>query len=133
VQNFRAKATTLMAAAREPERDDVARTVAVARLMMPDMNIQVPPNLNPYDLRLFLAAGINDWGGISPITRDFVNPEAPWPQLTVLHGTCTAEGFTLAPRLPIYREYLGRAGFLHPDLRAAVAAFPSAQGATDAV
>jgi FO synthase len=133
VQNFRAKATTLMAAAREPERDDVARTIAVARLMMPDMNIQVPPNLNPYDLRLFLAAGINDWGGISPVTRDFVNPEAPWPQLTVLRSTCETEGFTLAPRLPIYHEYLGRPGFLHPDLHAAVAALPTGQGVTDAL
>lgn len=129
VQNFRAKATTLMAAAREPGRDDVARTIAVARLMMPEMNIQVPPNLNPYDLRVFLAAGINDWGGISPVTRDFVNPEAPWPQLTVLQQTCAAEGFTLAPRLPIYSAYVDRPGFLHPDLRAAVARFPAGQGA----
>lgn len=133
VQNFRAKATTLMAAAREPERDDVARTLAVARLMMPDMNIQVPPNLNPYDLRLFLAAGINDWGGISPVTRDFVNPEAPWPQLTVLEATCAAEGFTLVPRLPIYREYVDRPGFLHRDLQATVAAFPVGQGAAHVV
>lgn len=133
VQNFRAKATTLMAAAREPTRDDVARTIAVTRLMMPEMNVQVPPNLNPYDLRLFLAAGINDWGGISPVTRDFVNPEAPWPQLTVLQSTCAAEGFTLAPRLPIYREYVDRPGFLHPGMRATVSAFPVGQGATHVV
>src|SRR6185436_11219454 len=97
--------------------------IAVARLMMPEMNIQVPPNLNPYDLRLFLSAGINDWGGISPVTRDFVNPEAPWPQLTVLQSTCAAEGFTLTPRLPIYREYIDRPGFLHPDMRATIATF----------
>ena len=84
VQNFRAKPTTRMAAAPEPTSLDTARTIAVARLMLPDMNIQAPPNLSPYDHRLFLAAGINDWGGISPLTLDYVNPEAPWPQVTAL-------------------------------------------------
>ena len=70
-----------MAAAPEPTSLDTARTIAVARLMLPEMNIQAPPNLSPYDHRLFLAAGINDWGGISPMTRDYVNPEAPWPAI----------------------------------------------------
>jgi len=105
VQNFRAKASTRMAAQPEPESYEVAAAVAVARLMMPTMNLQVPPNLNPYDLKLFLAAGINDWGGISPLTLDFVNPEAPWPQIESLAATCTAEGFDLRPRLPVYEEY----------------------------
>ncbi len=117
IQNFRAKPTTRMAAAPEPESEDVARTIAVARLMLPDMNLQAPPNLSPYDHRLFLGAGINDWGGISPLTRDFVNPEAPWPQIAALGETCRAEGFMLTPRLPVYDEYLTRPGFVEDDLR----------------
>jgi 7,8-didemethyl-8-hydroxy-5-deazariboflavin synthase CofG subunit len=122
VQNFRAKPSTRMASADEPTSLDTARTIAVARLMLPDMNIQAPPNLSPYDHRRFLAAGINDWGGISPLTRDYVNPEAPWPLVESLTRTCAEEGFRLAPRLPIYAEYIDRPGFLDPSLHARVAA-----------
>ena len=122
VQNFRAKPTTRMASAPEPTSLDTARTIAVARLMLPDVNLQAPPNLSPYDHRVFLAAGINDWGGISPLTLDYVNPEAPWPQVQALARTCAEEGLTLAPRLPIYSEYVERTGFLDPSLRACVAA-----------
>src|SRR5215472_5251671 len=129
VQNFRAKPTTRMATAPEPSSLDTARTIAVARLMLPDMNIQAPPNLSPYDHRLFLTAGINDWGGISPLTLDYVNPEAPWPQVEALARTCAEEGFGLAPRLPIYPEYVDRPGFLEPSLRARVAAHLPAEGA----
>lgn len=121
IQNFRAKPTTVMAAHPEPETVDIALTIAVARLMLPDMNIQAPPNLSPYDHRLFLAAGINDWGGISPLTPDYVNPEAPWPHITTLAETCRTEGFLLRPRLPLYAEYLDRPGFLEPALRPIVA------------
>jgi FO synthase len=121
VQNFRAKPGTAMAARPEPESLDIARTIAVARLMLGDMNIQAPPNLSPYDHRLFLAAGINDWGGVSPLTPDYVNPEAPWPHVAALAETCGAEGFTLRPRLPIYAEYVGRAGFLERRLQPLVA------------
>jgi FO synthase len=117
VQNFRAKPSTRMASAPEPESAEMARTLAVARLMMPAMNIQAPPNLSPLDHRLFLAAGINDWGGISPLTLDYVNPEAPWPQVQALAETCRAEGFTLAPRLPGYDEYVERPGWLDEGLR----------------
>jgi FO synthase len=120
IQNFRAKPTTSMAGRPEPSSVDVAKTIAVARLMLRDMNIQAPPNLSPYDHRLFLGAGINDWGGISPLTPDYVNPEAPWPHLRALEETCRAEGFTLRPRLPIYAEYVDRPGFLDPSLRSAV-------------
>lgn len=120
IQNFRAKPRTRMAGFHEPHEHDLARTVAVARLMLPEMNIQAPPNLSPYAHRLLLAAGINDWGGISPVTRDFVNPEAPWPQVEALRRTCAAAGYRLRPRLPIYPEYVDRPGFLHPELRAAV-------------
>lgn len=122
IQNFRAKPTTRMAAAPEPTSLDTARTIAVARLMLPELNIQAPPNLSPYDHRLFLNAGINDWGGISPVTLDYVNPEAPWPQVQALARTCAEEGFTLAPRLPIYGEYIDRPGFLDPSLRPRLAA-----------
>jgi FO synthase len=128
IQNFRAKPSTRMAGRPEPESYDIARTVAVARLLLPDMNIQVPPNLNPYDLRLFLAAGINDWGGISPLTLDYVNPEAPWPHLPVLERTCGEEGFRLAPRLPVYPEYVERPGFLDDSLRPALAALIESKG-----
>lgn len=117
IQNFRAKSTTRMASEPEPESCEMARAIAVARLMLPDMNIQAPPNLSPYDHRLFLAAGINDWGGISPLTVDFVNPEAPWPHLTTLRETCRSAGFTLAARPPVYPEYLDRPGFVEPEVR----------------
>jgi FO synthase len=121
IQNFRAKASTPMAARPEPESLETAQTIAVARLLLWDMNIQAPPNLSPYDHRLLLAAGINDWGGISPLTRDYVNPEAPWPHVATLAETCRGEGFVLQPRLPIYPEYVDRAGFLDPALRVPVA------------
>jgi FO synthase len=117
VQNFRAKSGTRMADAPEPESAEMARTIAVARLMLPAMNIPAPPNLSPLDHRLFLAAGINDWGGISPLTLDYVNPEAPWPQVQALAETCRAAGFALAPRLPVYAEYLERPGWLDEGLR----------------
>ena len=121
IQNFRAKPSTPMAGRPEPTTMEIARTIAVARLMLGDMNIQAPPNLSPYDHRILLAAGINDWGGISPLTPDYVNPEAPWPHVTALAETCRVEGFTLQPRLPIYREYVDRSGFLDAHLRAPVA------------
>ena len=81
------------------------------------MNIQVPPNLNPNDQRLLLRAGINDWGGISPVTRDYVNPEAAWPHLDALAQLCRDEGYTLRERLAIYEEYVERPDFLSARLR----------------
>jgi len=128
IQNFRAKPSTPMAGRPEPESLDIARTVAVARLMLGNMNIQAPPNLSPYDHRLLLAAGLNDWGGISPLTPDFVNPEAPWPHVAVLSETCRAEGFTLQPRLPIYAEYVGRPEFVAPELRPRLAERAAQEG-----
>jgi FO synthase len=117
VQNFRAKPTTRMAASPEPGSLDMARTIAVARLLLGDMNIQAPPNLSPRDHRLFIDAGINDWGGISPLTPDYVNPEAPWPHVAALADTCRAAGFTLVPRLPIYAAYVAHPDFLDPAMR----------------
>ncbi len=120
VQNFRAKDGIPMARTPEPTGGDVARAVAVARLVLGgEMNVQAPPNLNPDDHRLLLRAGINDWGGISPVTRDYVNPEAAWPQIPALAAICRAEGFTLGERLAIYPEY-ARPDFLDPRLAAPV-------------
>ena len=118
IQNFRAKPDTRMAGCAEPEALEIARTVAVARLLLGGkMNIQVPPNLNPKDHELMLRAGISDWGGISPLTRDYVNPEAAWPHLDALAETCRAAGFTLRERLAIYDEFIDGADFLPPALR----------------
>jgi FO synthase len=128
IQNFRAKPSTQMAAAPEPDSLDIAQTIAVARLMLGPINLQAPPNLSPYDHRLFLAAGINDWGGISPVTPDYVNPEAPWPHIAALADTCRTEGFRLHARLPIYAEYIERPAFLEPSLHAAVAQHAANRG-----
>ena len=118
VQNFRAKPEIPMADEPEPDDLEMARTVAAARLILgEDMNLQAPPNLSPNGHRLLLRAGINDWGGISPLTRDYVNPEAPWPHVARLAQTCAEEGYALRPRLPIYPEFVDRPGFLHPALR----------------
>jgi FO synthase len=120
IQNFRAKADTPLAGAPEPTAGEMARTVAVARLLLGgDMNVQAPPNLSPDDHRVLLRAGINDWGGISPVTRDYVNPEAPWPAVVALAATCAAEGFVLRERLAIYPEFV-RNEFLDPALAAPV-------------
>lgn len=121
IQNFRAKPTTAMVGRHEPDSLDIARTIAVARLMLGGMNIQAPPNLSPYDHRLLLAAGINDWGGISPLTPDYVNPEAPWPHIAALAETCRAQGFILQRRLPIYSEFIDRPGFLESSLHRLIA------------
>ncbi len=93
IQNFRAKPGTRMAQAPEPDLDDHLWTIAVARLIFgPEMNIQAPPNLNPEGLAQMIAAGINDWGGVSPVTPDHVNPEAPWPALDFLARHTAAAG-----------------------------------------
>jgi 7,8-didemethyl-8-hydroxy-5-deazariboflavin synthase CofG subunit len=106
VQNFRAKPYIPMAQSPEPTQSDMLRTIAVARLLMPNVNIQAPPNLNaPYYDEL-LDAGINDWGGISPLTPDYINPEKPWPHLEQLRLRTEAKGFQLRQRLPIYPEFL---------------------------
>ena len=107
VQNFRAKPGTKMAAAPEPSLDDLLWTARAAREVLgPDMHIQVPPNLSYDEFPRLLEAGIDDWGGISPVTLDHVNPEAPWPAIERLREATEAAGFALAPRLPIYPEYV---------------------------
>ncbi len=107
VQNFRAKPGTRMAAAPEPSMDELLRAVAVTRLACgPGPNVQAPPNLAPDEYSLLARAGINDWGGISPVTMDYVNPEAPWPQLRFLEAATRNAGSQLVPRLCVYPEYV---------------------------
>jgi FO synthase len=117
VQNFRAKSGTPMAAWPEPDRAEMLRTLAVARLLMPEMNIQAPPNLSDPHYADLLDAGINDWGGISPVTPDFINPEKPWPHLEQLQQRTEAKGFELRQRLPVYPEFAAQAA-KHGDLLA---------------
>jgi FO synthase len=109
VQNFRAKSGTPMARWPEPNRSDMLRTLAVARLLMPEMNIQAPPNLSDPHYADLLDGGINDWGGVSPLTPDFINPEKPWPQLAHLQQRTQAKGFELRRRLPVYPEFAEQA------------------------
>jgi 7,8-didemethyl-8-hydroxy-5-deazariboflavin synthase CofG subunit len=108
IQNFRVKPEIPMRHYPEPTRGEMLRTIAVARLLMPEMNIQAPPNLSDPDYPELLDAGINDWGGISPLTPDFINPERPWPHLRDLEQRTRAKGFELRQRLPVYPEFLSR-------------------------
>ena len=106
VQNFRAKADTLKRRDPEPTVQYFARIVAVTRWIFGGtMSVQVPPNLTE-DFGVYLDAGINDWGGVSPLTIDWVNPEAPWPHLEKLRAVTEAAGYELAPRLPVYPEFI---------------------------
>lgn len=109
VQNFRAKPGTPMSAWPEPDREDMLRTLAVTRLLMPRMNIQAPPNLSDPHYADLLDGGINDWGGISPLTPDFINPEKPWPYLDQLRQRTNEKGFQLRQRLPVYPEFVAQA------------------------
>lgn len=125
VQNFRAKTGIPMADSPEPSHGEMLRTAAVARLLMPTMNIQAPPNLSAPYYDDLLDAGINDWGGISPLTPDFINPERPWPHLEQLRLRTEEKGLVLQQRLPIYPEFIssviGKSGLLADKLRLAAA------------
>jgi FO synthase len=106
IQNFRAKPDTRMANAPEPDLNELLWTIAVARILFgAEMNIQAPPNLTPGEYGVLIEAGINDWGGISPVTLDHVNPEAPWPHLEALRRETASAGKILTARLPIYPAY----------------------------
>jgi 7,8-didemethyl-8-hydroxy-5-deazariboflavin synthase CofG subunit len=118
VQNFRAKPDIPMAHHIEPTMDDMLRTIAVARLILgPEMNVQAPPNLSYSDFPRLLDAGINDWGGISPVTKDHINPEAAWPQIAKLESETNRRGFVLRERLALYPEFLDREGFASSNVR----------------
>ncbi len=122
VQNFRAKPGTKMHDAPEPSMDDLCWTVAAARLIFgPSMSLQVPPNLYSGDITDLIRAGINDWGGVSPITPDHVNPEAPWPHLDRLAAETERAGFDLVERLTVYPQYIEqRNEWLSPELQGPV-------------
>jgi FO synthase len=122
VQNFRAKPDTRMRAAPDADLADLAATIAVTRLVLgPSARIQAPPNLIGEEYRLILAAGIDDWGGVSPLTPDHVNPERPWPQIDDLASQTAAGGFELSERLTIYPGYI-REPWLDPRVARHVAA-----------
>ncbi len=107
VQNFRAKPDTPMRSAGEPTEPDMVRAIAATRLVLGDrISVQAPPNLTPKTYGQYLDAGINDWGGVSPVTPDHVNPEMPWPAIDEIAQTCAARGFTLRQRLPVYPHYV---------------------------
>lgn len=129
IQNFRVKPTIPMGDQPEPTLEEMLRTIAVARLILgPSMNVQAPPNLTQ-DYGRLLDAGINDWGGISPLTRDFINPEAPWPHMEALRAVTGARGFVLRQRLPVYPEYIvGRDEYLPPQLAERIRASVDSEG-----
>ncbi|MGH9531981.1 MAG: 7,8-didemethyl-8-hydroxy-5-deazariboflavin synthase CofG [Terriglobales bacterium] len=123
VQNFRVKPQIPMAHWPEPSRGEMLRAVAVGRLVLGDMNLQAPPNLSAPDYEELLAAGINDWGGVSPLTPDYINPEAPWPHLADLERRTAAAGQRLRARLTVYPEFVpqvvARGGLLAQKVAAA--------------
>jgi FO synthase len=127
VQNFRAKPGTRMADAGEPSLDELLWTIAVARIILgPRAHLQAPPNLSYGDFPRLLDAGIDDWGGVSPVTIDHVNPEAPWPELELLRAGTESRELELAPRLPVYPEWNSGA-WIDPNV------MPSVLRASDAL
>ena len=129
IQNFRAKPGIPMRDAPEPPFEDLVRTLAVARLVLgPDVNLQAPPNLSPAVYPKLLAAGLNDWGGISPLTLDHINPERPWPLIPDLRRATESEGFAFRERLAVYPEFARRPEFVAEPLRPRVDALVDASG-----
>jgi len=107
LQNFEPKQDTRMKDHPSTPQQYFKRIVAIARIILPEMNIQIPPNLSPNNYNDFLDVGINDWGGISPLTLDYVNPEFSWPQINTLEKKCNDDGFELKARFPVYPEFVG--------------------------
>lgn len=131
VQNFRAKPDTLMRDHTEPPLDDMVSTIALARLILsPEISVQAPPNLADGDesLAQYIDAGLNDWGGVSPVTIDHVNPEAPWPHLEHLRDVTEASGYMLVPRLTVYPRYALDPDWVDRTVRAKVLAASDSEG-----
>jgi len=105
LQNFQPKPDTKMNDSPSAEEEYFKIVVALTRIIMPEMNIQIPPNLSPKSYQEFLSVGINDWGGVSPITPDYVNPEFSWPEIKKIEGNSHKAGFNLKARFPVYPEY----------------------------
>ena len=122
IQNFRAKPDIPMRGHPEPSLVDHARTIATARLMLPEVNLQAPPNLSDDRYPFLIQAGINDWGGISPLTRDFINPERPWPHIERLAERTAREGYELKERLSVYPEFAVNEKFLDESTASRVGA-----------
>ena len=121
IQNFRAKPGTKMADAPEPDLNDLRWAIAVARALFgPEISIQAPPNLSGEGFAALIEAGINDWGGVSPVTPDHVNPEARWPEVMRVRDGTAGQGKALAARLPVYPGYIFEAGWLDAAVRPAV-------------
>jgi FO synthase len=112
----------------EPSITDHARTIAVARLVLGRMNVQAPPNLSDDGYPFLLEAGINDWGGISPLTCDYINPEKPWPHIETLREQTSAAGFELRERLNVYPEYVRRDEFFCERVAARVRSMVDEKG-----
>jgi 7,8-didemethyl-8-hydroxy-5-deazariboflavin synthase CofG subunit len=106
LQNFHPKPKTSMSRHSTPEEDYFKMIVALCRIIMPNANIQIPPNLSPENYHEFLSVGINDWGGISPITSDYVNPEFSWPNIQNVEKKCNDTGFSFKARFPVYPEFI---------------------------
>lgn len=118
IQNFRTKPGIPMATHPDASLDEMLRTVAIARMILDgEINLQAPPNLSYADFPRLLEAGINDWGGISPVTRDFINPEADWPEIARLQSATRAAGLELRERLAIYPEFTRKPGFVSAEVR----------------
>ena len=130
IQNFRAKPATKRATAAEPDLDDLLWTIAVARIALgPAMNIQAPPNLSPGVYQRLVDAGLNDWGGVSPVTPDHVNPEAPWPAIVELAQRTADAGKLLVGRLPVYPAYVQSPDiWLAPEVATVVRRMADAEG-----
>jgi len=106
IQNFKPKVGIPMENYKEPSLIEMIKMVAVTKLLFPDVGIQVPPNLNHHNAQIFLMAGADDWGGLSPLTKDYVNPEAPWPEMEDLKNLTEEAGFVLKERLPVYDKFI---------------------------
>lgn len=108
IQNFKPKPGIPMESMKEPSLIEMIKMVAVTKLLFPNTGVQVPPNLNKHNAQVFLLAGADDWGGVSPVTKDYVNPEAPWPELNDLKIMTEEMGLCLDERLPVYSNYINK-------------------------
>ncbi len=125
LQNFQPKPDTIMKDSPSANEEYFKKIVALSRIVMPEMNIQIPPNLSPRSYQSFLEVGINDWGGISPLTPDFVNPEFSWPEISKVEDYSKKAGFDLKCRFPIYPEFFS---FISKKLRDKIAVIQNEDG-----
>ena len=125
LQNFQPKHDTKMHDFPRPEKKYFKTLIALTRIIMPEMNIQIPPNLSPYYYSDFLSVGINDWGGISPVTPDYVNPEYSWPQIQDVKINSANAGFELRARFPVYPEFFS---MVHPNLKSKMSEIADSNG-----